>query len=140
MRYLDTSLLVAALTNEAATGRVQAWLGKWQSDSLAISEWVITEFAAALSMKLRTRQIDEKYRARAVAEFTKMTANAVAVLNVTAAHFKVATRLAGDVKLALRAGDALHLAIANEQGVSLCTLDKQLAKAGKILGVSTELV
>ena len=48
--YLDTSLLVAALTNETETGRMQAWLGEQEPSRLAVSEWVITEFSAALSM------------------------------------------------------------------------------------------
>ncbi|MGH6924697.1 MAG: type II toxin-antitoxin system VapC family toxin [Propylenella sp.] len=140
MFYLDTSLLVAAFTHEATTDRALAWLMRRQADDLAISDWVTTEFAAALSVKLRMRQIDEEYRARAVARFAEMTASSVEILPVTAADFKVATRLASEHKHGLRAGDALHLAVASDKGATVCTLDKRLAAAGKALGMAAKLI
>jgi len=43
-------------------------------------------------------------------------------------------------KLGLRAGDALHLAVAASHGASVHTLDRRLAEAGPALGISTWLV
>jgi hypothetical protein len=42
-------LLVAALTPEPATSRVQSWLGTGQREDFAISDWVKTEIFSALS-------------------------------------------------------------------------------------------
>jgi hypothetical protein len=67
MFYLDTSLLVAVLTNGAETERMQHWLGQQPVDDLALSDWVATEFSSALSIKLRTGQIGAAHRADALA-------------------------------------------------------------------------
>jgi len=66
MRCPDTALLVAALTDEAETRRTQDWRGAQDPDSLAISGWVAAEFSRALSIKLRTGQIETVHCADAV--------------------------------------------------------------------------
>lgn len=135
MLYLDTSLLVSALTKEVDTRKSQNWLGAQDAQELAISDWVVTEFSSALAIKLRTGQLGPDHRASALAAFTRLVVNTFRVLPVEREAFRTAARLVDLPTANLRGADALHLAICVEHGATLCTLDRGLAVAAPLVGV-----
>ncbi|RFD21080.1 PIN domain-containing protein [Komagataeibacter melaceti] len=138
--YIDTSVLVAALTNEGETTRMQDWLGAQAPEDLFVSDWVVTEFSSALSIKLRTGQITVTDRANSLAMFTRLCAESFGVVPVTSQNFRTAARFSDQYTLGLRAGDALHLAVCADHGLTLCTLDRRLAEAGPQVGLATTLI
>jgi predicted nucleic acid-binding protein len=93
-----------------------------------------------MAIKLRTGQISLEQRAAALAMFNKLVAESFTVLGVTGGQFRAAAKFADQHALGLRAGDALHLAIASEHGATVHTLDQRLAEAGPALGVPTQLL
>jgi predicted nucleic acid-binding protein len=140
MLYLDTSLLVAALTNEAETRQMQGWLGEQTPNDLVISDWVAAEFSAALSIKLRTGAIEAAHRAETLTMFARLCNDNFTVLPVSRLQFRTAARFADQYTLGLRAGDALHLAVCADYGATICTLDRRLGGAASVLGVKTALL
>lgn len=140
MFYIDTSVLVCALTNEPDTERMQAWLGVQAAGDLALSAWVVTELSAALSIKVRRKDLMPEHRAAALTAFTRLAAESFVSLALSDRQFRVAARFADQSHLGLRAGDALHLALAADHGVALMTLDQRLAEAGAALGIATRLL
>lgn len=135
MLYLDTSVLVAALTPEEHTAHIQQWLANQDPNDLHVSDWVITEFSSALSIKLRSAQLDDAQRARALAAFTTLLEESVAVLPVSRDDFRTAAHFADQAGIGLRAGDALHLAVASGHGATLVTLDQKLLNAAPAVAV-----
>lgn len=138
--YLDTSLIVAALTPEEASPRVRQWLDKRREAAFHISEWVGTEVSAALSIKVRNHNLTEHSQAMALSAFAAMRSDNFVLLPIDVTAFRRAANLADRSQLGLRSGDALHLAIVEPTAMPLVTLDKRLAKVGPSLGIETLLV
>ena len=140
MLYIDTSVIVSALTNEADTDLSQIWLARQETSELTISDWTATEFASALAIKLRTGALGADHRAAAISAFTRLCVESLRTLPVAREDFRAAARFADQFVLNLRAGDALHLAICANHGASLCTLDRRLAEAAPRVGVPVRAV
>lgn len=140
MFYVDTSVLVAALVGESGSDRALEWLNEQPPQNLHTSDWSVTEFSSALSVKMRTGQIGGEQRASALAAFSELLEESFSILTVSKQHFLQAARFSDRHELSVKAGDALHMAVALDARLTLCTLDRRLAQAGPLLGAMTRLL
>jgi len=135
MIYVDTSVIVALLTVEPRTQDVTAWYAGLR-DTPTCSDWLLTEFSSALSIKLRTGQITEANAKRVRKEFVLLVEGGLRIVPVSRDAFGRAEEMVRQHDHSLRAGDSLHLAVALELGAShMATLDGTLAANAKRNGM-----
>lgn len=101
---------------------------------------MVTEFAAALAAKLRAGTLDARDADAAARAFDALAAGSFTRVIVTVADSAGAAAFAARRDVALRAGEALHLAVAGAVDATLYTLDVGLARAADVLGVPAVLV
>jgi predicted nucleic acid-binding protein len=109
---------------------------------LAISRWTEVEFASLLARDVRMGTIESDEAQAADADFADMILRSFVVLLPSKDDYELAIRYLHNHETGLRAGDALHLAIAaNCRAKAIYSLDKAMIRAGKILGlpVSAEI-
>jgi len=135
MLYLDASLLTSLITEEDRSSRVQRWFDEQDADALVISPWCVTEVASALSVKERTGDLRSSDRARANGLMAAIAAEGVGMSDIVTADFEAAAGMCARADLALRAGDALHLAIVRRLRATLHTLDEGQAAAARALSI-----
>ena len=133
MIYIDTSALVPVFIREPKSEAVISWLES-SGERLAISEWSLVEFASAATIKVRTGQVAPNLAKQSTARAREFARKHCTVAVPGREEFRRAAELAGDGSLKLRAGDALHLAIAESLGAQgiLC-LDAAMSSSAKSL-------
>lgn len=133
--YIDTSVLVSALTEEVYSARTDKWFADQSGARFVTSDWGITEFSSALSIKVRMGRLTAEGRNKVLRVFAAITNSSFEVLPVSRENFRMAALFANRYELGLRGSDALHLAICDSHGVTICTLDQRMRDAATSLGI-----
>lgn len=125
--YVDVSVWIALLTNEASSPALQAWLES-EAGVLLTSRWSVVELSSALSIKVRRAELLPEQAVLLAGRFDALVSGQVRLLPVASADYDHAAAMCRNVTSGLRAGDALHLAVASRARAShLITLDKVMS-------------
>jgi predicted nucleic acid-binding protein len=135
--YLDTSVIVSMFTTDAHTPRAATFLAR-AKDRLALSDWVATEFTSALAIGIRIGRLTAYEREAAESAFQSWHDREPFAFAVEPNDIRVARSLIRLTAHPLRAGDALHIAIAQRMGCSLGTFDAGMRDAAIDLGMQAE--
>lgn len=136
MLYLDTAVVLTLFLQEPSTSKVEAWLQKQKPD-YAFSDWGLTEVASALGIRRRRGDFTAKQAAHAWQSISAFVHQHCQLLTLGPQHQTAAQQWFSRSDLNLRAGDALHLAIAQAHNQPLVSYDRQLLESMDTLGIDT---
>ena len=137
--YLDASAILPTLVAEPASPVVDQYLGGL-SPPFFLSEFAAAEVASRLSIRVRTGSLTPEAGRERLARFDGWRATSTRDVDIREADMRLAHIIVRRFELALRAPDALHLAICRRLSLTLVTLDRRLARAGQDMGVAVELL
>ena len=135
MIYLDTSILGAIFFREPGALELVTKLEKQAKQGLMISAWTLTEMSSVGGIKQRTGVIDAALRQQALAKFQRFASTHLNTVEIEPVDFRTAAVFI-ETPLNLRAGDALHLAVARRLGARIASLDKRMRDAAETLGLA----
>lgn len=132
MVYLDTSFIAPLVIAEDSSDAVEAYVLKLKPREVTTSLWTQVELASLVSRKLRMGEFSGAEADAVRAEFDRVLSESFELLLPKAPDFATAARYLETPGTGLRAGDALHLAIAVNHGArQILTLDMGLIDAGR---------
>jgi predicted nucleic acid-binding protein len=136
MHYFDTSFLIPFFVDEPTSGQVEQFLQRQSAGEPTISQWTRIEFSSAIARQVRIGSMNAETALGVESAFDSMVMESFATISPVGIDFDLAKQFLRRYETGLRAGDALHLAIAsNHRAATIYTLDRGLLRAGKLLGL-----
>lgn len=141
MIYLDTSFLAPLFREEATSRKVADFVSRQSAGTLAVSKWTGVEFASLVSRDVRMGMLTAAEGRQLVDEFGSVVASSLFVFVPNSYDFELAGEYVANFATQLRAPDALHLAVAHNNGVEfVATLDEGMLSAAKRLKIPARRV
>jgi len=136
MLYFDTSFLAPLILEESTSKRIEAFFAKLPVGELYVSHWTRIEFASLIAREVRMGGLAQPDALLAIGQFDELVADSFQVLAPSVADYELAKGYIQHFASKLRAGNALHLAIAGNNGAgALYTLDEGLLDAAKLVKI-----
>lgn len=136
MHYFDASFLIPLVRKEPASDRVEAQVLKLPRGSLITSNWARVECWSGLGREVRMKRLDMTLFEDCCQRLDRLIAENFRVVAPTEDDFAMAAQMLRKPHSGLRAGDALHLAIARGIGATrVLTMDRTMISAAAILNI-----
>ncbi|HET9113368.1 MAG TPA: type II toxin-antitoxin system VapC family toxin [Burkholderiales bacterium] len=136
MLYLDTSFIAPLVLNEATSEEIETFVIRQPAEILAVSQWTRVEFASLVAREVRMKNFTLQIAGMVLEEFEALINQSCQIWLPHAADYELARKFVTNFESGLRGGDALHLAIAKNQGASLLlTLDESLLNAAGLFDI-----
>ncbi|HEY4114778.1 MAG TPA: type II toxin-antitoxin system VapC family toxin [Rhizomicrobium sp.] len=132
--YLDNSVVVPFFLPDAFNARAEAFLLSGPA-GLVLSDFVRTEFASVVGLRVRTKEIGRSEARAAFSNFDVWSKKRITAVQIDPIDIEVAEGWLRRLDLTLRAPDAINLAVAKRLGATLATFDNKMASCATTLGL-----
>lgn len=135
--YLDTCVVFSLFLADHGYGAAEQWLISQGKAPILVSHWLLVEFAGVVALCQRRGDLSPKRAAAIHSEFHCFRCERLQLVEPRASDFLQAQAwLQTSSGPPLRGADALHLAIAQRENLTLTTADRALIQAAHNLGVA----
>jgi len=133
--YFDSSALVSLIANDPHSDAIFEFVAAFGS-TIHISAFGVAEVSSAMSRMVRSGHIEATEADARLAYFDRWRAENTNLVEILETDFAECTAFVRRYDLALRAPDALHLAVARRNRLRLVTFDDRLARAAIRAGIA----
>ena len=139
--YGDRCVLLSLLLGDSGYTDSERWLINEGDQTLWISHWVLLEVAGVIATCVRRGQLTAEQAQTIGFEFESFRQERLTLIEPRGTDFLQARQwLERCLHLPLRSGDALHLALAQRQQLTVVSADRALARCAESLGLPLQLI
>jgi predicted nucleic acid-binding protein len=132
--YLDTNIVVPLFIPEATSGLLERWLDE-RGETAVVGDLVAGEFSATISRLVRMGELSPTRAEQIRDHFDAWHKSAVLAVGNEASDIRAAAGMVRKPHPKLLMPDAIHLATCQRLGLTLVTLDLDLADVARVRSI-----